>query len=30
MQPDALKKLVMDICNKQSESQNIEVKAATK
>lgn len=30
MQTDALKKLVMDICNKQSESQNIEVKAATK
>lgn len=30
MQTDALEKLVMDICNKQSESQNIEVKAATK
>ncbi|MBO5167256.1 MAG: putative DNA binding domain-containing protein [Lachnospiraceae bacterium] len=30
MQTDTLKKLVMDICNKQSESQNIEVKAATK
>lgn len=30
MQTDALKKLVMDICNKQSESQNIEVKAAIK
>lgn len=29
MQTDALRKLVMDICNKQSESQNIEVKAAT-
>ena len=30
MQTDALKKLVMDICNKQSESQSIEVKAAIK
>ena len=28
MQTDALRKLVTDICNKQSESQNIEVKAA--
>lgn len=30
MQTDALKKLVMNIYNKQSESQNIEVKAAIK